>query len=132
MNTNLTLNRRDLLQSLLSLPTFAALFAATITVSCADDSGSSSGSGDVNGTIGDNHGHSVTITEAELDAGDAVTLTLTTGLGHTHTAELNAQEVQDIADGTEVVVESSTASSDNHSHTVTFSNSSGGDSGGPY
>ncbi len=86
-------------------PLLVAVFSAVVTLSCADDSsfkdstsdgsysddGDDSGTGDIDGTVGSNHGHEVTITAAELDAGDAVTLTLTTGSGHTHIFTITAQ-----------------------------------------
>jgi hypothetical protein len=57
------------------------------------------------------------LTEAQLIAGSAVVLTLT-GNGHTHSASLTAQEVQLIAGGTQVQVQSSNVNA--HQHTVTF------------
>jgi uncharacterized protein YjdB len=58
------------------------------------------------------------ITAAQLAAGNAVTLELTVGNGHTHTAVLTAGEVTQIAANQRVSKESSDNSG--HSHTVTF------------
>ncbi len=130
-NPSNSIGRRTFLRGSLGLPPLiAALFAATITVSCSDESNDSSG--DVTGSIDANHGHTVTVTEAQLDAGLAATLTLTTGSGHTHTLDLTAQEVMDIAAGTEVVGISSTAGTVVHAHDVTFNGSIGSMGGGGY
>jgi hypothetical protein len=60
----------------------------------------------------------VTITGAQLTAGGAVNLELTTGNGHTHSLSLSAGEVTSIAANTRISHESSDNSG--HSHTVTF------------
>ena len=73
---------------------------------------------DLMGNIANNHGHSVVLTAAQQDAGQAVLLTLTIGSGHTHTLSLTATQVKDIADGKTVSATSSTNSG--HSHLVTF------------
>ena len=82
------------------------------------------------GSIGSNHGHTVTITVVELDAGLAVTLTLTTGDGHTHTLDLTAQDVMDIAAGTQVA--GTTSTTNLHAHEVTFNPPTGSGGGGGY
>ncbi|HSD29944.1 MAG TPA: hypothetical protein VLL75_21765 [Vicinamibacteria bacterium] len=74
--------------------------------------------GDKVGAISSNHGHTAVITGAQLTAGAAVTVELTVGNGHTHTASLSAAEVMSIAGGTRVSKESTNDSG--HSHTVTF------------
>ncbi len=66
---------------------------------------------------GGGHGHGgAVVTAAQQQAAGAVNLTLTGG--HTHTVELSAQQVGAIADGDQVVVQSS--SDGGHTHTVTF------------
>jgi hypothetical protein len=82
-----------------------------------DNPGSPGGSGDVSGSIGTNHGHSVRVTEVQLLDGGAVQLTMSGG-GHSHTVSLSADQVMGIADGMQVLVTSS--SNSGHSHTVTF------------
>ena len=75
--------------------------------------------GDERGEITGNHGHTVTITSAQLQAGGDVTLTLTTGTPeHTHTLALTAAEVATIRGGGRVSKVSSTE--DLHQHTVIF------------
>ena len=112
------LSRRRFLEGALAGTSLAALLAVPVVVSCASDDSSSSSSGGLDGTISGNHGHTVTITDAQLTDGAAVTLTLTTGSSHTHTLSVTAQDVQDMAAGTQVAAVSST--DDLHAHSVTF------------
>jgi hypothetical protein len=88
---------------------------------CGDGDGGTGpdGNGSVNGTISSNHGHAVTVTQAQLLAGQAVTLTLDgPSDDHTHTVQLSSLDVEDIAGGLQVSVSSS--SDDGHFHVVTF------------
>jgi len=112
----------------------AVLSGVTITISsCGGGSSSPStpstptptpnptpapGGGDKVGSISANHGHSAVITGAQLAAGNAITVLLTTGQGHTHTVSLSAQQVMQIAADTRVSQEST--NDGGHSHTVTF------------
>jgi hypothetical protein len=106
----------------------AALSGVTITLWACGGGGSSPtapsnptppvGAGDKAGSISANHGHTVTITAAQLTAAAAVSLQLTVGDGHTHGVTLSAAEVTQIAGSTRVSKESS--SDTGHSHTVTF------------
>ena len=73
---------------------------------------------DLMGNIANNHGHTIVLTSAQQDAGQAVVLTLTVGSGHTHTLSLTAAQVKDIASGKTVSATSSVNSG--HSHLVTF------------
>lgn len=111
----------------------AALSGVAITVSGCGGSSPSAPSGGggggggggsapptdgVTGSISANHGHSARITQMELDAGNAVTVELTEGDGHTHSADLSADQVMAIAAGNRVSV---TSTNDNaHTHVVTF------------
>ena len=107
----------------------AILAGATITImgSGCGSSGSSptapSGgpgpsSGDKSGAISSNHGHTATITAAELAAGNSVNILLTEGSGHTHHLGLTANQVAMVAANQRVSGESTVDSG--HSHTVTF------------
>jgi hypothetical protein len=119
-----TLDRREFTR----LSLLAMLSGVAITVSgCGGGSGGGSGSpttpnsGDKVGSISANHGHSVSITSAQLTAGGQLTLTLrgTTGVSdHTHSVDLTAAEVVSIRDGARVSKPSSTE--DGHLHIVTF------------
>jgi hypothetical protein len=111
----------------------AILAGATITImgsgcgssgsSPAGPSGGSSGgpgagSGDKSGAISSNHGHTATITAAELTAGNALNVLLTAGSGHTHQVALTANDVAMVAANQRVSRESTV--NNGHSHTVTF------------
>jgi hypothetical protein len=75
-------------------------------------------SGDKTGTISANHGHTATITGAQLTAGGDLTIQLTQGDGHTHSVSLTGAEVVQIRGNQRVSKESSSTAG--HSHTVTF------------
>jgi hypothetical protein len=107
----------------------AMLSGVTITISgCGGDSYSPSpmptptptptSTGDKTGSISANHGHTATITGAQLTAGGDLTVQLTEGSGHTHSVGLTGPEVVQIRDGMRVSKESSSNSA--HTHTVTF------------
>jgi hypothetical protein len=117
-----TMNRRQFLARAGAVATWAVIPVAI--TACGDDDSSPSqpddgGNGDISGDVATSggHGHSVRITRAQIDAGDAVTLTLSGG-GHSHTVSLTADEVGDIGDGTRVSKPSS--SDQGHTHQVTF------------
>ncbi len=80
--------------------------------------GDTTGSGDKAGAISNNHGHTATITAAELAAGNAVNVELTLGSGHTHHLALTANDIAMVAANQKVSGESTTDNA--HSHTVTF------------
>jgi hypothetical protein len=104
------------------------LSGVTITISgCGGSSSPStstppttqpSSTADKTGTISDNHGHTATITGAQLTAGGDLTVQLTTGNGHTHSVSLTGAEVVQIRGNQRVSKESSSTAG--HSHTVTF------------
>jgi hypothetical protein len=106
----------------------AMLSGVTITISGCGGSSSPStpttpttqppATADKAGAISANHGHTVTITGAQLTAGGEVTLELTVGSGHTHSVSLTSAEVVQIRGNTKVAKESTNNSG--HSHTVTF------------
>lgn len=76
------------------------------------------GSGDKSGAISSNHGHTATITAAQLTAAAEVALDIRGASDHPHTVALSAAEVASIAGGQRISKESSTDAA--HSHTVTF------------
>lgn len=80
--------------------------------------GSTSSSGDRAGVITANHGHTATVTAAQVTTANAVTLNIQGSANHPHTLELSAADVQAIGNGQRV---SRISSSDQaHTHTVTF------------
>ena len=123
MNSHdIRINRRDFLK-------WTGLAAAGITISATigceggDDNGTDAGTySDKSGSISSNiEGHTVTLTAAQQEAGNAVTLTLTTGGGHSHTVRFSAAEVQSIANGGSATHTSSTDAATGHNHVVSFS-----------
>ena len=103
----------------------AILSGVAITVSgCGSDSPTDPtptpdpGPDDLEGTVSANHGHEAVITDAELTAGNMLTLDIMGTADHPHTVELTADEVMRIDDGETVAKLSS--NNDAHTHTVTF------------
>ena len=106
------------------------LSSVPITIAACGGSSSSSSSpstptptptpstGNVEGVIGTNHGHTVTITSADLTAGNALSLDITGTSDHPHTVEITAAEVGQIAQG--MRVQTTSSSDTGHTHTVTF------------
>jgi len=102
----------------------AMLAGVTITITgCDSGGGGTTGPSGQSGEVGvvsssDGHSHSgAVITDAQLAAGSAISLTLT-GSGHTHTVDLSQADLTQINAGTRVQKTSST--DDGHNHTVTF------------
>lgn len=97
------------------------LGVSVVLQACGDDDNpvalASPGSGDIAGTVGTNHGHAVTITGAQIAAGNSVLLTMGGG-SHSHTVSLTAEQVGEIGAGMRVQVTSSTNGS--HAHSATF------------
>jgi hypothetical protein len=62
-----------------------------------------------------NHGHMVTVTEAEINAGAEKEYTLSTALSHFHTFTLTPGNFADLLAGKRITVTTSTTT---HSHTI--------------
>ena len=76
---------------------------------------------DKRASISSNHGHSATLTAAQQEADQAVTLSLSTGDApgpHTHSVGLSKEDVAAIAAGSRVTRSSSTDLG--HDHNVSF------------
>ena len=104
----------------------AILSAATITISgCGGGGDSSPGPGPspgptgATGAISGNHGHTATISAAQLTAGNAIQLDIRGSADHPHTVELTAAEVTQI--GARQSVSKTSTNDAGHTHTVTFS-----------
>jgi hypothetical protein len=100
----------------------AILSGVVITVSGCDDDAppTTPTASDIQGTVATNHAtpHVVTVTGAQITAGNAVTLTLTGTPTHTHTVELTQSELGMLRNRQAVT---KTSTTDNgHSHGVTF------------
>ena len=78
---------------------------------------------DVAGTLSANHGHSVTVTSAQLNSNNTIVVGFGGAATHPHTVELTVQDLGQIRAGQRVTKISSTDPSPDagtHSHTVTF------------
>ena len=114
------MERREFLKQAGLVSTWIGVAVVVQACSSYDDPGDpapAAGDGDVSGAIGSNHGHAVAITDAQIDAGNAVTLTLGGG-GHAHSVSLTAEQVGDISAGTRV--QATSTSGAGHTHSVTF------------
>ena len=117
--------RRQFLRDAIYLPPLiAALFVAPLMISCGDDGDdedpppASGEDGGISGAIGTPFdGHSVFITQVQLDTPTELNLTLSGGT-HTHTLNLTAPQVQEIALGN--IVQQSSSNTNIHTHLVTF------------
>lgn len=114
------MKRREFLARAGLVATWAAIPVAITACGDDDENPSQPNPNDVVGDVSTvaGHSHGVRITEAQIDAGAAVMLTLSSSSGHIHTVALNADEVGDIGDGTEVSKESTI--DQGHAHQVTF------------
>jgi hypothetical protein len=72
----------------------------------------------VQGSVGTNHGHTASVTAAQITAAGAVSLNIQGTAPHPHTVELTADEVRRIGQRQQVMKTSSTDAG--HSHAVTF------------
>jgi hypothetical protein len=75
---------------------------------------------DINGSVAvaANHTHTVTVTGAQIAAGNAVALTLTGSTSHTHTVQLTQSDMTALTNRQAVMHDSTNDS--NHMHAVTF------------
>lgn len=119
----------------------AMLPIAGSLIGCGDDSeptptntGGGSGSGGsgggggstgdclANGTnvsIGSNHGHSLTVSKEDVEAGTAKTYSIMGSSGHNHTVMITEADFASLQSNSSINVESSTG--DSHTHNVTVS-----------
>jgi hypothetical protein len=99
----------------------AAAILAGAMVQITGCSTEEEGPTDKTGVVVGNHGHSAKVTRVQLDAGGGVTLDIQGSAGHNHTLALTAAQVQAIAAGTHIMLDSSSATQPSeHSHNVMF------------
>ncbi len=87
-------------------------------------SGGGGGAGDclANGTnvsIGSNHGHNLTVSKEDVEAGTAKTYSIMGSSGHNHTVTITEGNFATLQSNSSITVESS--SGDSHTHSVTVS-----------
>jgi hypothetical protein len=102
--------------------------AGLLSAACGgDDDDDDNGTGGTGGggggtacgtTIGTNHGHQMTVSAADRTAAADKTYDIAGSADHSHTVELTAEDFTDLADGTILVLESSTDAG--HSHEITI------------
>lgn len=84
--------------------------------------GGSTGDCLANGTnvsIGSNHGHSLTVSKDDVQAGTAKTYSIMGSSGHNHTVTITEADFASLQSNSSINVESSTG--DSHTHNVTVS-----------
>jgi hypothetical protein len=115
---SMLLTRRDF-----SLKAALALLAGcviTITDACSSSNPTtpSPASGDINGNISENHGHTAVVTAAQITASNAISLNIQGTATHNHTVALSQADLQTLKNRQAVSRDSSNDLA--HLHTVTF------------
>ena len=105
----------------------ALLSGVVISVTgCGSDSSSPTGStppagGGVSGAISANHGHTAFATDAQIGAGNDVTLDISGSSGHAQSIDLTGAELTQIGNGQRVAKVSTVSQvTGTHTHNVTF------------
>ncbi|HLP41892.1 MAG TPA: hypothetical protein VK465_10325 [Fibrobacteria bacterium] len=100
------------------LATTAALLAGLALSGCSDDE--SNGTADLAGKVEmvDGHKHDVVLKGSDIEAGVALQLMLT-GMGHTHTLDLTADQIKEIKN-TGMIHGLRSGVTDGHAHSVHF------------
>lgn len=118
----MTLTRKQFLSSMLGIAAGATLFACS---SGDDGGGDDDGSGDgdcaANGTsssISSNHGHAITVTQAEITLGEARTYDIKGTSDHSHSLAISAALFGMLKANTAISVLSGTG--DGHTHQVSI------------
>jgi hypothetical protein len=113
------MNRKEFLQSLLGLGVGASALAA-----CGSDDGGKDAQGAanclLNGTnaqVGTNHGHAISVSVADLNAGADKTYDITGSSPHAHSVTITAAMFTMLKANTSITVTST--SGGGHTHTVT-------------
>jgi hypothetical protein len=84
-----------------------------------EDDGGGGGSNSCSTDIASNHGHSLTVAPADVEAGQAKTYTLAGG-GHSHDVLVSPANFNSLQGGGSVSVTSGAGGPDNHSHSITI------------
>jgi len=117
----MTMNRQEFLRSIVGLGLGAGALAA-----CSDDSGgkdapASTGNCLAHGTnvnIGTNHGHTLMVSVADLNAGVDKTYDISGTAGHAHSVTITAAQFATLKANTSISLVSSVGSAHTHSVTV--------------
>jgi hypothetical protein len=118
MSKHATLDRREFTrQSVLAL--FSGVAITLTTTSCGESPAAPSYT-DVVGNVSNNHGHTVTVTAAQLSAAGDVTLEVQGTSSHPHQVTLSANDIRTIRSGARLSKDTTPSPSGSHFHTVTF------------
>ncbi len=115
------MDRRNFLARMGQVAAFSSM--AIVVAACGEDetvapTPSTSIDGNVSNVAG--HTHTVEVTQAQLNAGGTLFLTMQGGGDHIHSVELNPTQVSQLAGGSSVTVTSENGGNPGHSHSVTF------------
>lgn len=115
------MNRREFLAQAGLVATWAAISVRISGCGEGENNPFDGGNGDVeaNVALDAGHRHSARVTAAQIQAGNAIVLTLSTNSGHSHIVTLSAQQVSEIGAGTSVV-DITEPDGTGHLHTVSF------------
>jgi hypothetical protein len=113
------LTRKDFLKT--SLAAAGAVVGIGSAACGGDDEGGGGGGGknECETDITANHGHTLTVSPADVEAGVAKTYVLSTANGHSHDVLVSPANFSSLKSGSPVSVTSSTAG-DGHNHSVTI------------
>lgn len=115
----MSMTRNEFLRSVLGVGVGAATVA--LVAGCGDDGAATADAGNTctspANQIGTNHGHTLTITLADVDAAVAKTYDITGTAGHAHTLTITPQQFMQIKEGRTLNIESSNGLA--HTHTIT-------------
>ena len=117
----MTLTRKEFLSTVMTAAAGAA--GAALLVACGggddDDSGGNCLMSGTSVNIGANHGHSMSVTAADVSAGAAKTYDIRGSADHTHSVTINAGAFAMLATNQSAMTISTTV--DNHSHNIMVS-----------
>ncbi|MBJ6367084.1 hypothetical protein [Snuella sedimenti] len=124
------MNRKTFIQKalgalLIALPAYAAISCSSSSDDSGNGGGGNGGGGQgnclQNGTsssIASNHGHSLTVSKADVNAGVEKTYDITGSSGHSHNVTVSATQFNTLKSNQQISITST--SGDGHTHSVTI------------
>jgi hypothetical protein len=118
----MSMTRKEFLGRIVKGTALGAMAAGAVAA-CGGDDGDNGGGTDgacqVRATINGNHGHGLTVSQADVDAGVERTYDIEGTAGHTHSVTITAPQFATVAAGGNLTVVSTTGSA--HTHMITVS-----------
>jgi hypothetical protein len=108
------LSRKEFLRGALAAAGGAVGLGATSTGCGGDDAAAPGGGGGCGATIGSNHKHSMSVSQADVDAAQPKTYSIQGGATHNHEVSLTAAHFADLKAGKSVFVTSTTTAAHEH------------------